>query len=953
MTVRLRWTLRCVVVLLLLMLSANASAQEATLSGTVTDITGGVLPGVTVVAVHEATGNSYTSVTDGTGRYRMAVRTGVYRLTAELDGFATITRAGVELLLSQQAVINVQMQPSSLQESVVVTGQPGLIDVTQSRPSGNIDPRQMQELPLNGRNWMDLAMLSTGNRTNAVSDAPTTAGVAGTYQLNLDGQQVTQNVVGASFGNARYSRDAIAEFEFVANRFDATQGRSAGVQVNAITKSGTNVRRGTLSSYYRNDRFNAADFIVDRVLPYSNTQVSTTFGGPIRRDRIHYFGNYEYEREPQTITYTTPYPSFNIDLSGTRREHKGGVRVDAELSPRTRLTARYSKWNQVVPYRTAGGSTTTPSTAEGVDRFQDQVLVTAMQVFGNRAVNEIKAGYASFRWAQYSQIRNPNSPALGSKGAGWGAPGVQLTGLTLGNGQSTPQDADQATYSVRDDFTYSYARGGRHDLRLGGEYIYQHVFYYVCRTCVGVLTANLGPVPGNIEELFPNQFDVSTWNLTALSPISRGWRQGVGDFDFVNPRHTYGFWIQDDWSLTSRLTLNLGMRYDLALNAYENGIGLGAFLPAGRSDDIDNIAPRLGFAYRLNERTVVRGGVGTFYGEEQNPHPVKAFNQAAIPERLNDGRPNFASDPWNGPAPTYEQVIASGLRRDITTNIPSPEAVERFSYQSSVGVQRQIGESVAVEADYVFTGGRNEQATFNANLTYNPLTGANYPFTDISRRPYPDWGSVSMRGPGGWSNYHGLQTSFTKRLSHGWQASGTYTLEDYKDASALPVVFADQNPFAGPNAITPAPDIGGEYTLAATGQRHRAVFNGIWQLGYGFQLSGLYFFGSGQRFSTSWGGDVRISSIGSARLRPDGTIVPRNNLVGSPIHRVDLRAQKRFALGGSRSIDGIVEVFNLANHRNFGAYTTQESNRNYGQPSQDTNVAYQPRALQFGFRLAF
>ena len=246
MTVRLRSTLRCVVVLLLLMLSANASAQEATLSGTVTDITGGVLPGVTVVAVHEATGNSYTSVTDGTGRYRMAVRTGVYRLTAELDGFATITRAGVELLLSQQAVINVQMQPSSLQESVVVTGQPGLIDVTQSRPSGNIDPRQMQELPLNGRNWMDLAMLSTGNRTNAVSDAPTTAGVAGTYQLNLDGQQVTQNVVGASFGNARYSRDAIAEFEFVANRFDATQGRSAGVQVNAITKSGTNVRRGTL-----------------------------------------------------------------------------------------------------------------------------------------------------------------------------------------------------------------------------------------------------------------------------------------------------------------------------------------------------------------------------------------------------------------------------------------------------------------------------------------------------------------------------------------------------------------------------------------------------------------------------------------------------------------------------------------------------------------------------------
>jgi hypothetical protein len=395
------------------------------------------------------------------------------------------------------------------------------------------------------------------------------------------------------------------------------------------------------------------------------------------------------------------------------------------------------------------------------------------------------------------------------------------------------------------------------------------------------------------------------------------------------------------------------VRYDLALNAYENGIGLGAFLPAGRANDTDNLAPRLGFAFSLNDRTVLRGGFGKYFGEEQNPHPVTAFNQAAIPERLNDGRANFAADPWNGPSPSYPQVIASGLRRDITTNIPGPEAQEKFSYQTSIGVQRQLGDTMAVEADYVFNGGRLEQTTINANLTYNPATGANYPFTDISRRPYPDWGSISMRVPGAWSNYHGLQTSFTKRMSRGWQASGTYTLEDYRDASALPVVYEAQNPFAGPNGIKPAPDVGGEYTLAATGQRHRAVFNGIWQLRYGFQLSGLYFFGSGQRFSTNWGGDVRNASVGSARLRSNGTIVPRNNLVGDPIHRVDLRVQRRFRLGGSRAIDGILEVFDLFNHENFGSYTTQESNSQYGRPSQNTNVAYQPRALQLGFRFAF
>jgi hypothetical protein len=113
--------------------------------------------------------------------------------------------------------------------------------------------------------------------------------------------------------NPRYSRDAIAEFEFIANRFDATQGRSMGVQVNAVTKSGTNTPAGTFAGYFRNDRFNAVDYVVGRRLEYSNQQISGTFGGPIRRDRVHFFVNYEYEREPQTSTWTTPYPRFNLD----------------------------------------------------------------------------------------------------------------------------------------------------------------------------------------------------------------------------------------------------------------------------------------------------------------------------------------------------------------------------------------------------------------------------------------------------------------------------------------------------------------------------------------------------------------------------------------------------------------------------------------------------------------
>ena len=142
--------------------------------------------------------------------------------------------------------------------------------------------------------------------------------------------------------------------------------------------------------------------------------------------------------------------------------------------------------------------------------------------------------------------------------------------------------------------------------------------------------------------------------------------------------------------------------------------------------------------------------------------------------------------------------------------------------------------------------------------------------------------------------------------------------------------------------------------MATTDQRHRAVFNGIRELKYGFQLSGLYYYGSGQRFATTYGGDLRGTGSSTAgRLRPDGTIVPRNNFVGKPIHRLDMRVQKRFSFGGRSAVDAMFEVFNLFNHANYGAYTTQESNASYGQPSQSDLTANAPRSVQLGFKVTF
>src|SRR5216117_2919943 len=307
-----------------------AHAQDTTLIGAVRDNTGAVLPGVTVTATSEAQGTKYVGVTDERGLYRIIVRPDVYRVTAELLGFTTATRQGVEILLGKQIALNLDMAVSGIQESVTVTGDAPLIDTSSSTIAGNIDPRQMQDIPINGRNWMDLTMLSAGSRTNASSEVPQDR--QGFFQTNVDGQSVTLTVCCAQ-NQPRYSRDSIAEFQLTTNRFDATQGRTMGMMVNAITKSGTNNFAGTVGGYFRRDNWNAADFIQKKVLPYKDTQVSGTFGGPIIKDRIHFFANYEMERNPQTFTFggpTSPFPAagpnINLNLNANYSLQQGGTK---------------------------------------------------------------------------------------------------------------------------------------------------------------------------------------------------------------------------------------------------------------------------------------------------------------------------------------------------------------------------------------------------------------------------------------------------------------------------------------------------------------------------------------------------------------------------------------------------------------------------------------------------
>jgi len=968
----------------ILALPVVAYAQGATLAGTVRDSSGAVLPGVSVTVRAVASGNTYEAVTDAAGTYRVIVRPGVYEITARLAGFQTVVRANHEVLIGQTLTVGFELGISSLEETVTVTGEQPLLDVSSSTVSGNIDPRQIEQLPINGRNWMDLALLAPGSRQNASAEVPLDR--QGYFQMVVDGQQITQ-LICCSGRQPRYSQDAIGEFELISNRFDASVGRSAGQVVNAVTKSGTNSFRGSVAGYFRHDSMQAADPVADRVIPFQEQQISGTFGGPIRKDRVHFFANYEYDRTPFTVTFNSVYPQLNKDVSAKDTLETGGGRVDIEVSPRTRLALRYMRYKQVEPFNGTGGASNGPSTGETLERSTNQVFGSLTNIIGTAATNQLKFGIQAFNWKNKPDVMwqgdTGGFPADAIPGVypGWaptalkGSLRLEWSNYSMGTANNSPQDITESIIQVRDDFTMSFDRGGVHDIKAGGEYLHNKGEWEWCNGCNGRMRF-FGNAPANLPDFIGDPLDASTWNLAGLAPVvrPRDWIQSIGNPALGTTRDIFAFWFQDDYSVGDRLTLNLGVRYDVDIGVEGERE---TFTPwvVGRKTDWNNLAPRLGAVFRLDDRTVLRGGYGIYYTQLENDaahqtqlNAVQAGN--VIPY---DGRADFLVNPWNGLQPSYNDVTFCNeepinrpgcFSRSFSIEVPAPRHEISYSHQAMAGIERQLSAQSVLVLNYNYTGGRAEEHDHNAQLMYDEATGLPLNPNSVANRQFPGWGPVvGLEFMEGRSNYHALEVSIRKRLSDRWQAQFNYKLSGWWDEKSPPRIVSLPGPTASNYSFPLAGLYGGEYTLAVGDQRHRATFNGIWELAYGFQLSGVYFFGSGERFPTMWGNGA-CGNVGAAfcstsnprneeaRLRPDGTLVPRNNLVGKPLHRLDVRLTKRFDFGGV-GVSGIVDVFNVFNHKNYGDYTTLESNANYGKPEQNRNTSYLPTTVQLGFRVTF
>jgi len=960
-----------ILVILALQLPVNAIAQvsTATVGGTITDESQSVLPGVTVTATDRDTGRQYVAVSDERGNYRLVnMPPGTYRIQAELPSFATAEITNVELLVGQNATLSFVMKIATLAETLTVISEAPLVDVRSSQVAGYIDRRQMDAVPVQGRNWMELSMLVKGITTNNATNTPGTHGDA--FQLNLDGQQIKQNAIGAGSGQPRFSREAIAEFQIVTNLFDVTQGRSTGVQVHAISRSGTNNVSGVVYGYFRDDKFNAPDHVANRVLPYSNQQVGGVIGGPVIKDKLHYFFSYENENQPFTV-FTQPAflggPNFTKESKTRHNSYLG--RVDWQPSPRNSVSVRASGFDTKTPFQLGGGAF--PSRAEARENYGTNVVGTWSNVLSDTRVRVLHIGYFQLMMSSYPQPGFEDVPDLVFPGAAMGAP------------YNLPWDEGvRNSYQFRYDETWNRER---HNFKFGGEYlheIHEGLFELDKR---GRMYFTALPSPAEMARRFPiDQWNnAAAWDLTGLDGIAQrydvNFDSGSASIDpwwYSVPRPTVALWFGDTWQVTNQLTLNYGLRWDDDWGAaappeivettipIDNARESGDFGYRTGIRDHTNISPRVGFVYNVSGKNelVIRGGTGRYYSTPVTNlvYSHQLYNRFVSASFANDGQPGFVTDPLRGV--TADDVLSGRVPVPAQSKrILSPDLKMPYTWQSSIGFQKQLGSVMAVESDLTHWIWYNQTVARDPNLFFDPITG--YNVDPRFGRPNPAYGQISWYESIGRQDYLALSTGLTRRLQNNFQAGATHTFMFYQHDDGASWNNMGNNPF----------DREAEWARSTSFQRNTVRLWAMYRLPWGLSVSGVYFYGSGNYYGGTISG-APYGKPGTNRLNlgapitipetvrdrfegPDvigrGDVAPRNALRGTPLHKVDLRIQEEIRLVGNVRLQLVGEIFNLLNHKNFGSFVTQINNSRFGQPNQNLGNAYVPRSGQLGFRLSF
>jgi hypothetical protein len=892
---------------------AAAQTSQSEIRGTVVDQSGGGLPGVTVTATHVDTGATRTTVTSETGVFLMpALPVGLYRLNLELAGFTSVIRENLRLEVGQSAVLSFTMRLATVQETVTVTGEAPLVESQKSELAGRVTAAQVQDLPLNGRNWLDLVALVPGARGNpGTVRAGFSGGDMAKYQV--DGVDVSGTCCGGS--NQGYSQENIQELEVITNRYDAEYGRAAGVVVNAVTKSGTNNFRGSAFTFIRDsDLGDAKNFFTGRVEPFSEQQTGANLGGPIMRDRAFFFASYEYQNRAVTAIPKTGFAAMDVAASNDITRHYTTGRVDVTLGQTQRMFVRSSKynWEQI---NVGVGERNALSNGYSRPSKNTDLSVGYTWVATNKMVAEIRGGFSKI---DNKLVSNSTMPLH------------TFPSIVIGSPTNSPQWWTEFNSQINGSVSYFVPSWhGEHSLKAGVQFFqpdYDGAFPSDT-PWGGAYTFSTDPRDPNDPSTYPAP--------TRYSIV-------LGDPSYHILNSTYGAFFKDDWVVSPKLTLNLGFRYDIELGTVNTDLQ-NPIEPGEKRGDYNNIAPRLGFAYDLrgDGRSIIRGGWGRNFDKvllniSSNERRSLLFQFTSY-SVLN---PSY-TNPLNGI--TFEQIKAQNLPRNVT--VIANDYKTPTQDQVSIGFAQQLGPRAAVQMDYIHSEGFNEPRSRSINFFEDPVT--HLPMHPRNGRPYPQYNEITRYETTAGSEYDGLQFGFQGRsIGPEWartELQGTYTLSwTYSDH--------ESNRFDG---VTNPFNLADEWSFSASDQRHRFVANATTQLRWGIQLSTIFFAGSTRPINTRTTLDPFGSGTGRW-LDATGRTVPRNSeRTAKNDYKLDMRLAKTFTTPSRLRFQGIIEGFNILNTENMTNYNGIVTASTYLQPASSTDTFYQPRQLQFAVRVLF
>ncbi|MBV9959744.1 MAG: TonB-dependent receptor [Acidobacteria bacterium] len=918
--------------LLSLCLFATAAAQQAataTLSGQVLDPNKAAVMGAEVSATQAATGIRHSTLTNDEGLYTLTnLPPGLYQLQVIAHGFAE-RRVSFSLQVGQAEKLDLALDLQGASVNIEISDRLAPVNTTSSVVDNVVNAREIQSLPLNGRNFLELALLAPGNspapnfdptKTNTVLIS--SAGQLGRgSNVMIDGADNNDDVVGGTLQNI--SQDAVQEFQIATNRFSAELGRSASSVVNVVTRSGTNEFHGSASFFERDNKLQSQPARGGDV-PFDRQQYSVALGGPVKRDKLFWFGSFEYRNQDGAVQVGTRDAATRTILSGFAvaplNDLLGTARLDWSPDATDSLSFRYSiERADDVAASTLIRQIGSASQRQSAHNNYQAVTSNWTRTLSSTAVNEFRFSFNNFF--------NRTEPITTAP---------QLTFPSVQDGASfrVPQSTRQNRFQLNDNFTLLR---GNHTLRFGGEM--QRVdadfdlgvfrqgriefvedFASLDRNGDGVINDN--------DLLFAVTLRSATPNRSLVIP----------DAD----NNHFAFYFQDDWRVRPRLTLNLGLRYELDTDVKNvsrvdelNPLIL-PFLRGQRGRDLNNFGPRVGFNYSTSDgRFSLHGGYGIYYDrvvlEIQSLErgldgralavEVRAGNAlrdpAGVPVFLNpDGtfRPGAPTllNPFSGFI--LPGAGASGI------NIIDNDVQNPMVQQMNFGVQWEFMRDFVARADYLHNFGTHFLIGRTVGTVFNPVVGG------------PDR-VVNLESSAKFK-YDGMLLSLEKRVSHRYQFRASYTL-----SKAFNYANDDQIPFSsGP--LDPN-DLQREYGPTPNDQRHRFTFAGTFELPWQFQLSPIVTLASGvpmdillpdastrvPQLQRNAGG--RIFKTGAELNDFLRAINAAGGVGGQPLPLVaddvrfndsfssfDLRLSKTFAFNDRFRLEPIIEVFNLFNTTN-------------------------------------